>query len=254
MKISELIALRADAVAKDPSAILPTTVFGVEVDDGFMDTDVPPGLSEIGIVARFLGDGDLSEEILDLVIAYGMSPQKPSVLLEIPAEAEIVDIKHTISTIEAIGAGGSFLPPENLDDASFEAYCQRIEAATEVWCSNVNFDNVMLPISSYFQHMVVELLDPTYASNFVPDDGYVLSRFHERVPLEKSDILKARIRTVVRNAFTGEDGVDRFDEVMIGICSKAVAQVEYGTSELARLHAAEQSSEAQSGAETPAQE
>jgi hypothetical protein len=255
MKISELIALRADAVSKDPSTVLPTTVYGVEVDDGFMDTDVPPGLSEIGIVARFLDDGDLSEEVLDLVIAYGMPGRTLSVMLEIPAEAVLGDMRHTISTIEAINAGGSFLPPEQIDDASFEAYCQRIEAATEVWCSNVNFSNVLLPVSSYFQHMVVELIDPAFAANFVPDDEYVVSRFHERVPVEKSDLLKARIRAVVRKAFTDEDGVDRFPEVMIGLCSKAVGQVEHGTMELARLHAEDNATaQVETDTATPAQE
>jgi hypothetical protein len=255
MKISELIAQRADAVSKDPSAILPSTVHGVEVDEGFMDTDVPAGLSEIGIVARFLADGDMSEEVLDLVIAYGMATQKVSVLLEIPAEAHIADMRHTISTIEAIGAGGSFLPPEQLDDASFEAYCQRIEAATEVFCSNVNFSNVLLPISSYFQHMVVELINPAFAASFVPDDEYVVSKFHERVPVEKSDLLKARIRAVITNAFTDDDGVDRFREVMIGLCSKAVVQVDHVTMEMARFQAeASAASEAEVDAAPSVQE
>lgn len=253
MKISELIALRAEAATQDPCAALASTAFGIEVDEGFMDFDPPPGLSEIGIVARFLTDGDLSEEVLDLVIAYGMHTSNISVMLEIPADAVIGDMRHTISTIEAINAGASFLPPDDLDEASFEAYCQRIETATEVWCSKVNFSNVLLPISSYFQHMVVELIDPNYAASFVPDDDYVVSRFHDRVPVEKSDILKARIRKVVKNAFTDDDGVDRFAEVMIGICSKAMGQVEYGAIELAKHHEATQP-EPDSGAGTVPQD
>jgi hypothetical protein len=253
MKISELIALRAEAASREPSEILPATAFGIEVDEGFMDFDPPPGLSEIGIVARFLADGDLAEEVLDLVIAYGMSTNHISVMLEIPAEAVIGDMRHTISTIEAIKAGASFLPPENLDGASFEAYCQRIEKATEVWCSKVNFSSTLLPISSYFQHMIVELIDPKYAANFIPDDDYVVSRFHDRVPVEKSNILKARIRKVVKDAFTDDDGVDRFAEVMIGICSKAMGQIEYGAIELAKHHEATLA-ERETGADTVSQD
>lgn len=239
MKLSELIAQRAEAVSKDAEAVLPTIAFGIEVDEGFMEFDPPPGLSEIGLVCRFKDDGDFADEVIDLAISYQMSPVPLSVLLEIPAEEEFKDANHIVSTIEAVNAGASFLPPEVLDDASFERYCQRIEAVTEAWCGKINFSNVLLPVSSYFQHMVVELLDPDFAASFVPEDEYIVERFHARVPVERSDALKARIRAVIKNAFTDEDGIERFEEVMIALCAKAINHVEDETKELAKFQGTE---------------
>ncbi|MCV9965059.1 hypothetical protein OIU34_24485 [Pararhizobium sp. BT-229] len=239
MKLSELIAQREEAVRKDAKAVLPTMAFGIEVDEGYMEFDPPPGISEIGLIGRFKDDGDFADEILDLAISYQMSPVPVSVLIEIPAEAEFKDANHIVSTIEAVNAGVSFLPPEVLDDASFERYCQRIEAVTEAWCGKVNFSNVLLPVSSYFQHMVVELLNPGFAASFVPEDEYILERFHNPVPVERSDALKARIRAVVKNAFTDEDGVERFEEVMIALCAKAIDHVEDETKEMAKFQVIE---------------
>jgi hypothetical protein len=235
MKLSELIADRAESISKDATAALPTIAFGIEVDEGFMEFDPPPGLSEIGLVCRFKADGDFSDEVIDLAISYQMSPVPLSVLLEIPAEEEFKDANHIVSTIEAVNAGASFLPPEVIDDVSFELYCKRIEAVTEAWCSKVNFSNVLLPVSSYFQHMVVELLNPEFAASFVPEDEYILERFHNRVPIERSDALKARIRAVVKKAFTDDDGVERFEEVMIALCAKAIDHVEDETKKLAKF-------------------
>lgn len=239
MKLSELIAKREEAVTQDANAVLPTMAFGIEVDDGFMEFDPPRGISEIGLIGRFKDDGDFADEIIDLAISYQMSPVPVSVLIEIPAEAEFEDANHIVSTIEAVNAGASFLPPEVIDDASFERYCQRIEAVTEAWCGKINFSNVLLPVSSYFQHMVVELLNPDFAASFVPDDEYILERFHNTVPVERSDALKARIRAVVKNAFTDEDGVERFEEVMIALCAKAIDHVEDETKELAKFQVVE---------------
>ncbi|MCZ7861265.1 hypothetical protein O9X98_07565 [Agrobacterium salinitolerans] len=251
MKLSELIAQRAEAVSQDATAVLPTMAFGIEVDEGFMEFDPPPGLSEIGLVCRFKDDGDFTDEVIDLAISYQMSPVPLSVLLEIPAEEEFKDANHIVSTIEAVNAGASFLPPEKLDDASFERYCQRIEAVTEAWCGKINFANVLLPVSSYFQHMVVELLNPEFAASFVPDDDYIVERFHARVPVEWSDALKARIRAVVKNAFTDEDGVERFEEVMIALCAKAINHVEDETKELAKFQVIEPAGRSDQFADDP---
>ena len=233
MKLSDLIAERQALAAADGEAPLPTTAFGVEIDEEFVDFDPPSGLDEIGLVARFKDDGDFKDELLDIAISYQMAPKPVSVMLEIPAEETIGDIVHVVSTIEAVNASASFLPPEVLTEETFEAYCQRMEAVAAAWASKVNFSHMVLPVTSYFQHMIVALIDPALGQSFVPDDPYILERFHNRIPVELSDVLKARLAVVIRNSFTDDDGIDRFDETMIALCLKQIDHVEDITKEMA---------------------
>lgn len=241
MKLSELIDQRLEAAAAAESGhdveALPTIVYGVEIDHEFVSFDPPVGVAEIGLVARFTG-GEFRDEVLDIATAYKMATTKPAVLLEIPAEEDIGSVRHVVSTIENVKAAASFLPPEDLTDESFELYCQRLEAVAEEWVARKGFEEVILPVTSYFQHMIVELLDPELGKSFVPDDPYIIDRFHSRIPLEKSDALKSRLRAVIRAAFTDEEGVDRFDETMLVLCQRQIADVEKVTAQLAENHAA----------------
>nr|WP_250807650.1 hypothetical protein [Neorhizobium tomejilense] len=236
MKLSELVDERLQAQASGNGEVLSAlsqTVYGVEIDPEFVSFDPPHGITEIGLITRF-NDGEFTDEVLDLTTAYQMAVARPSVLLEIPAEEDIGSIRHVVSTVENLKASASFLPPENLDDEGFEAYCQRLEAVAAEWVSRLGFATMILPVTSYFQHMIVELIDPALGASFVPDDAYILERFHSRIPVEKSDAMKARIRKVIREAFTDDDGVDRFDEAMLVLCQRQLGDIEKVTAELAQ--------------------
>ncbi len=224
MKLSELIELRKTPAIDGEER--PTAVFGVEVDDDLEDFDPPLGITEIGLVARLKDDGDFSDEFLDVVIAYQNLPEPVSVLVEIPAGEVIKDTLHLVSTIEAIQVSAAFLPPETLDEETFEAYCVRIEDIASVWASRSNFTQAVLPVTSYFQHMIVSLLDPELGRTFVPDDPYIVDKFHSKLPLEKSDALKARLYRLFHEGFTTEEGEDLFDDTMMALCRTQYAGIE----------------------------
>lgn len=237
MKLSELLAERhavaADGDTTSEAPALPTSAFGIEVDEEFIDFDPPPGIEEIGLVATFNSEGEFRDEVLDIAIAYKNVPKPVAVLLEIPHEENISDIEHVVFTAEGCEVSLSFLPPVELTVESFEAYCQRMELVAAAWASKINFSLMVLPVTSYFQHMIVELIDPEFAKSFVPDDPYIIERFHSRIPVALSDHLKARLRAVFKKSFTEDDGIDRFDETMIALCLKQLNNIEDITKEMA---------------------
>lgn len=237
MKLSELLAERhavtADGDTTSEAPALPTSAFGIEVDEEFIDFDPPPGIEEIGLVATFNSEGEFRDEVLDIAIAYKNVPKPVAVLLEIPHEENISDIEHVVFTAEGCEVSLSFLPPVELTVESFEAYCQRMELVAAAWASKINFSLMVLPVTSYFQHMIVELIDPEFAKSFVSDDPYIIERFDSRIPVALSDHLKARLRAVFKKSFTEDDGIDRFDETMIALCLKQLNNIEDITKEMA---------------------
>jgi hypothetical protein len=221
-----------DSSSKENFEII-KTAFGVIVDEDFEDFDPPPGYSEIGIITEFKDDGDIRDNIIDVAIGYGNSPKPVAVLFEVPLEAQY-DATYLISTVEAVKASLTLLPPEEITDENFELYCQRLEEMTRLWTSpsKLNFATSIYPITSYFMHMIVEILNPELGNTFVPDDPYILERFHNHIPQDKADAMKARIRAEVLKSFTNLDGEVVFKETMIALCRKELNNVEVITKDL----------------------
>ena len=203
-------------------------VFGVEVDCD--DVTPPRNIREIGLVAKTEG-GELTNEVLDVAISYILSGI--DVLLEFPAGVDIGDPRHLMATAASVNASLSLLPPEELTDESFEAYCQRLEAMTAAYLKQLTMTKFVMPITNYLQYCYIEVLDPEQAKTFVPEDGYVLKRFHESMTIEQSDALKARVRKVIVENFGGEEGFRSFALGLMGSVGKAV---EAGLAEIADEH------------------
>lgn len=218
MKLSELIALCRTNV--DRSA-----AYGVEVDDGIQDFDPPQGISEIGLIARFDG-ASFADDVLDVAISYKMSPAPMSVILEIAAEAEVAEIAQVVATVEAVNASASLLPPVSGGDEDFEAYLQRLEAATHAYCARTNFQQSLYPVTTFFQQSVLELLSRDAADEPSPPGGYVFDTFHSKMSADRWRTAKRRVSSAIRACFTDDEGVDRFDEAMLAVCRRELEDVE----------------------------
>jgi hypothetical protein len=207
---------------KDRESFEPTNeedfyVFGVEVDCD--DVTPPRNVREIGLLAR-TEDGELTNEVLDATISYILAGM--DVLIEFPADVEIGDARHLMATAASVQASLSFLPPKEITDETFESYCQRLEAVTSAYLRQLTMTKFVMPITNYLQYCYIEVLDPEASKTFVPEDGYVISRFHESMSIEQSDLLKQRIRKVIFDHFGGSEEFRKFALGLMGAVSGAV--------------------------------
>jgi hypothetical protein len=213
-KLSELIK---DRESFQPGNEEDYFVFGIEVDTD--DVTPPQYVREIGLIAQ-TENGELTNEVLDVAISYVLAGI--DVLLEFPAEVDCGDARHLMATAASVNASLSFLPPKELTPESFERYCQRLEAITAAYLKQLTMTKFVMPITNYLQYCYIEVLDPDASKNFVPEDGYVLSRFHGSMTVEQADTLKERVRTVIVDNFGGEYEFRSFALGMMGSVSGAV--------------------------------
>lgn len=214
IKLSELIEQRKSFV---PASEDDHFVFDVEVDKE--DFFPPAHVREIGILARTTR-GIIDEVVMDLVIAYHLAGV--DVILEFADGVEYRDARHLVSTAAQSNASLSFLPPEDLTDESFEAYCVKLEDVTRAYMGQQAMTRFVMPVTNYLQHMFLEVIDPEKAKSFVPEDVYVLTRFHNVMPVDRSDVLKARIRDVIYDVAGGEEGFREFALGIIGGIKESV--------------------------------
>lgn len=220
-KLSELI--------KDRESFEPTNeedyfVFGIEVDTD--DVTPPKNVREIGLIAK-TEDGELTNEVLDVTISYILAGI--DVLVEFPADVDIGEARHLLATAASVNASLSFLPPKELTTESFEAYCQRLEAVTSAYLRQLTMTKFVMPITNYLQYCYIEVLDPDASRTFVPEDGYVLSRFHESMTVDQSDVLKERVRKVIVDHFGGEY---EFRAFALGLMGAVAGTVESSLAEV----------------------
>ncbi|NTF17264.1 hypothetical protein G6L37_02310 [Agrobacterium rubi] len=221
-KLSELIK---DRETFEPATEEDFFVFGIEVDTD--EIEPPRNVREIGLIAK-TEDGELTNEVLDVTISYILAGI--DVLVEFPSDVDIGDPRHLMATAASINASLSLLPPAELTDESFEAYCQRLEAVTSAYLRQLTMTKFVMPITNYLQYCFTEVLDGDKAKSFVPEDGYVLTRFHQSMTIEQSDNLKARVRKVIIDHFDGEYGFRTF---ALGLMGSVTGAVENSLAEIA---------------------
>lgn len=216
--------IKLSALHEQRKSFVPTSdddyfVFGVEVDAEIFDP--LENVREIGILAKTKPNGMVDDVVMDILIAYHL--QGLDTILEIPHEVHFFEARHLVQTAVAANSSLSFLPPEDLDDESFEAYCVKLETVTKAYMGQQSVQRFVMPVTNYLQHMFLEVIDPVRAKTFVPEDSYVLARFHSVMPVERSDALKARVRAVILEAAGGEEG---FREFALGLISGITDSVE----------------------------
>jgi hypothetical protein len=215
IKLSELHEQRKSFV---PSSDDDYFVFDVEVDEELFAP--PPNVREIGILATTT-KGMVDDVVMDVLIAYHLAGL--DTILEFPHEVDFFDARHLVQTAAQSNASLSFVPPSDLTDESFEAYCLKLEAVAKAYMGQQAMTRFVMPVTNYLQHMFLEVIDPEKAKSFVPEDSYVLARFHNVMPLERSDALKARVRAVIVEAAGGEEG---FREFALGVIAAIAGSVE----------------------------
>lgn len=176
----------------------PSQVFGVDVDT---ESFTPPEfLKEIGVMYKTDEDGDLDEDVLDLIISYTLANVR--VMLEIPAETDVLDASYLMSVAVNAGFNISLLPPVNPTEELNSNYIERLKVFTKVYLSQRNFAGEIYPITSYLQYMFMETFSDV--SNFKPSDEYMIQKYVNTTTEEYSDSFKAEIRALIFDHFGGE--------------------------------------------------
>lgn len=201
----EIAAFEVERDTKFPPDYVDESVFGIEVDCD--DIIVPHGLREAGLLAK-TENGEFTDLVLDTAI--NMTLSHVEVMIEFTDDIEIGDAVNLVSTAASIKTSLSILPPKDASEATFEAWCVKIERITRAFLRQPNMAQFLLPVSSYIEYMLVETLAPDVAAAFVPKDEYIIRNFHSVLPIERSDAMKARVRAIVLDHFGGEEGFKEF--------------------------------------------
>ena len=189
--------LLSEILASEP---VPERIYGVTVDQ--FQEKIPADLREIGLLIA--PDGVVDTDTFDVAIFYLMT-EKIDVIIEVPADRPIKDSADLMAMSGSVGYHISLLPPQNDDDVEFEAYAQRLEQFAALFCESPNFTKLLMPVTSYFEYLVVEAIDPEAAAGFAPKDPYVLERFASVIGEARSDAFKARMRAVFEKSFGGAE-------------------------------------------------
>ncbi|WP_327210712.1 hypothetical protein [Rhizobium leguminosarum] len=163
IKLSELHEQRKSF---DPSSDDDYFVFDVQVDEELFAP--PPNVREIGILATTT-KGMVDDVVMDVLIAYHLAGL--DTILEFPHEVDFFDARHLVQTAAQSNASLSFVPPSDLTDESFEAYCLKLEAVAKAYMGQQAMTRFVMPVTNYLQHMFLEVIDPEKAKSFVPEDS-----------------------------------------------------------------------------------
>jgi hypothetical protein len=211
MKLSEILA----ADEKNADAFH----FGVEVDvESFSP---PPGLKEIAFVWAGTGT-DIDVALMDAIISYRLAGVE--VILEIPHDAEGLDVPYLVAVAANSGFSIALVPPKEDAAETREAYGKILGDFAKAFFGQPNVTKAIHPISGYLEYLFAEALaGPEIAgSQPVTDDPYVRARWIDAVSPEFADDFKSRLRSVIHETFGGEEPFRTFARRLAGgICRQA---------------------------------
>jgi hypothetical protein len=214
--------LLSELLAADP---VPAAAYGVVVD--CQDLVTPVGLREVGVVAEFEADGVyLSADVFDLVISCAAA--KIETVVEVASHTAIPSPKEFMVAALSCGFSIALLPPAMAaSDEAFESYALRLEEFVSLYAETANFGKYVLPVTSYFEYLIVEGIDPEAAKAFVPKDQYVVERFASVVATGRSDAFKDRMRKAFETVYGGPDAFAEFRKALVkGVFDETRANVE----------------------------
>lgn len=192
-------------------------VSGIELDADSAKTDYstpPQNIESIGFVFKVDSDNMIDEGLLDIIISYKLT--NLSVLIEVPSHIfkQGIEPKYLLQLASNVDFAVSLLPPGHaLVDASYttEEYTDLIKRFTDELLSRQNFDKAVVPITNFFQYVMIEkLLGKDGMGNFKVDDPYILENFATILSVENSDKFKKEIREKLYTFYGSEE---EFDEV-----------------------------------------
>ncbi len=174
--------------------VAPARVFGVEVDCPLV---VPPeGLQVVGLLA----DGDLGEDYLDVVTGFATSGV--SVVIEVPALADVPDVGRLLDAATLIGTDLAILP--GADGCGERPYLDRVRAFAEAYAGQRNFAGHLFPVTPAFSHLVALVVDPAARPDLASAHPYMAERLGG---LDDDACVEA-----VRDAFERRYGAEGFRE------------------------------------------
>lgn len=183
----------------------PAGIYHVLVDDP--DIDPPKGCREIGLILKMDEDGEIDEDLLDVMIGYRQM-SGIHVLLEVLAEDPMPEAERLAITCMNIDSNISLLPPEEDTDEAWKAYIDRVISFAPIFATKQNFTSEVFPLQSYAEYLFLDILD--LADNYKPTDDYIIEYFASRVSKEREDQLKSAIREAMFEAVGGEDNYREF--------------------------------------------
>lgn len=202
MKLSALVALPEDQISEE--------YIGVEVDD--LSVTPPTGLKRIGLIYKVDDRTELDEDLLDVIISYRLADI--DALLEIPHDAPVPDARYLVQVAANAGFSLSLLPPPaDADEATKDAYVQRLVTFTDVYMSQQNFSAFLHPLSSFLEYMFAEQIADIQA--MTPSDPYIRQRFVDVMPTALVDHFKNAVKERVFALYDGEEGFRAFAKAVV---------------------------------------
>lgn len=193
-----------------------------EFYDNIDDYSQPPeNLEFIGFILDLDGEGEIVEELLDLILSYKLTNlpvaiEVPSHLVRINEDDEDPDfprisLKSLLVLSSNLDCSLSFLPPKHpMVNSSYsnEEYTLLMAATTQALLNKPNHSQLTLPLSNYQEYLMLEqILGSSHENikNFKPDDEYILSHFTPYSSVEEQNQFKEAIKQVIFKHYGGEN-------------------------------------------------
>ena len=196
-------------------------VYGIELDADSTKTEYstpPQNIESIGFVFKLDSDNMIDEGLLDVIISYKLT--NLGVLIEVPSHIfkQGVEPKYLIQLASNVDFAISLLPPGHaLVDPSYttEEYTDLIKRFTDELLSRQNFDKAVVPITNFFQYVMMEkLLGKEGMGNFKVEDPYIIDNFATILSVENSDKFKKEIREKLYEFYGSEQDFDEVAKLM----------------------------------------
>jgi len=173
-----------------------SVIYGVIVDEDIFDP--PQGVTFVGLLWDGTGPKDISERLIDTIIAFSLSGTEVCVEVR---PTDDVDPEYLMTLAGNAGFSISLLPPENEADLDmWLGHCERFAAAL---LTVPNFTKTLYPVSGYLTYLIMEYFGG--ATALEPTDAYVRERFFLPTPGAWSDSAKEQMRASMSNTLGGED-------------------------------------------------
>ncbi|MFZ3584219.1 hypothetical protein ACOI1H_18940, partial [Loktanella sp. DJP18] len=137
----------------------------------------PKGLEIIGLRWQGTGPREISDLLIDTIIAYGLSGVE--VVVEVAPHDE-VDHDYLLMLAGNAGFSVSSIPPQTEED--LEAWSKQCVGFTTAFLTTPNFSKTLFPISGFFSYLIAEFF--AGADSLYPTDEYTILRFVEPTPTQ----------------------------------------------------------------------
>lgn len=196
--------------------------YGVELNEESTKTEYatpPKNLEAIGFVFKVDAENMIDEALLDIIITYKLT--NLSVIMEIPSHMFMkqgIEPKYLLQLASNVDFAISLLPPGHpLVDSSMtnDDYVQVINRFTDELLSRQNFDKEIVPITNFFQYVMLEqLLDKEQMQDFKIQDPYIIENFSSVLSVENSDKFKKEIRAKLYDFYGSEEDFNEVANLM----------------------------------------